>query len=108
ECDEAIDCWVGKLGDSEMEIARKAAYMLGRFGRDNEAAITALVEHLGHSQVEVRLAVVTALDRIATNGSDAAVAKISELEESEAGSGIWNTFAREALPIQSRLRNRSS
>ncbi|MDH5491503.1 MAG: hypothetical protein OEY14_06075 [Myxococcales bacterium] len=108
-CDEALDCWIGKLTDENKLVIRKAAYMIGRLGRDNAAAITALVAQLGHSEAEVRVTVVTALDRIATRaseGAQAAVDRIEELREEEAGRAVWNAFAREALPIQARLRAR--
>jgi hypothetical protein len=108
ECDEDVSCWIGKLGDSDKDKVKKAAYMLGRTGTGNEEAINALVGLLDHNELEVRLAALSALDRIATGGSQAAVDKIEELRETEEGRSIWNNFSREALPTQARLRNRSS
>ena len=105
-CDEDVACWVQKLSDSEGLVVRKAAYMLGRLGRGNEAAQSALVEKLGHRDIEVRLAALMAIDRIASHGSQAAVDRIDELKEQEEGRQIWNQFKREALPIQARLRAR--
>ena len=106
-CDEDISCYIEKLGDSEKEVARKAAFMLGRLGRGNAEVINALVEKLGHSEVEVRLSAVHALDEIAIEGSEAAVEKIEELRETEEGRAIWTQFSREALPIEARLRARA-
>jgi HEAT repeat protein len=105
-CDEDIDCWIGKLGDSEKMVVMKAAYMLGRLGRGNQAAIDALVEKLGFPDVEVRYTALSALDHIAVSGAPAAVAKIDELARTEEGRAIWNQFSSQAIPIQSRLRNR--
>ena len=98
--------YIGKLDDSEQEVVRKAASMLGRLGRGNDQVINALVEKLSHSEAAVRLSAVAALDRVATNGSQAAIDKIDELREQEEGRAIWNEFSREALPIQARLRAR--
>ncbi|MFT5357311.1 MAG: hypothetical protein ACI9KE_004545 [Polyangiales bacterium] len=107
ECDSSIPCYIGKLSDTDVEIARKAAFMLGRLGRGNADVITALVEKLGHPDVAVRLSVVAALDRVATEGSQAAVDKIDELRDTEEGRSVWTNFSREALPIQARLRARA-
>ena len=54
ECDEDVECWTGKLADSDAKIVIKASYMLGRLARGNEAAIVALVEKLGHPDPQVR------------------------------------------------------
>ena len=111
ECDQNVECWVGKLADEDKTVVRKAAYMLGRYGRGNAAAIQALTEKLGHPEIEVRLAAIQALDAAATaetaEATNAAVAKIDELQRTEEGRSIWNNFAREALPIQARLRHRA-
>ena len=106
-CNEDIGCYQGKLEDADMEVARKAAFMLGRLGEGNAEVIAALVEQLDHSEVEVRLSAIHALDEIASEGSEAAVEKIEELRETEEGRAIWNNFAREALPIEARLRARA-
>jgi hypothetical protein len=118
ECNEDLACWIGKLnsaaaGTDEAArtahslLIRKACYMLGRYGRDNEQAIAALVGKLDHATIEVRLAALTAIDRIAVRGNAAAVAKIEDLREHEEGRSIWTNFSREALPTQARLRNRA-
>ncbi len=106
ECDEDLSCWIGKLGNSDPKIAVKASYMLGRLGQGNADAISALVQRLGHPDVQVRFASVQALDHIALEGSPEAVARIDELANSEEGQSVWNQFSQQALPIQSRLRNR--
>ena len=107
ECDENVDCWVSKLESSESLILMKAAYMLGRLGRGNDAAITALVGKLGYPDVEVRFTALKALDRIAVDGAPPAVERIDQLAADEEGTSIWNNFSSQALPIQSRLRNRT-
>ncbi|MEM9068793.1 MAG: HEAT repeat domain-containing protein [Myxococcota bacterium] len=106
ECDADVSCYIGKLSDADKDVVRKAAFMLGRLGRGNEQVITALVDRLNHSEVEVRLSAVAALDRVATAGSQAAIDKIEELRRIEEGRAIWNAFSREALPIEARLRAR--
>ncbi|MCA9581532.1 MAG: HEAT repeat domain-containing protein [Myxococcales bacterium] len=107
ECDTDLACWTKKLEDSDKAVVRKAVYMLGRLGRGKDAAIKALVSKLDSSDLQVRLAVVAALDRIAVKGSPEAVEVIDGLREKEQGQSIWNNFSREALPVQARLRNRS-
>ncbi len=112
ECDEDVGCWVRKLGADDKLVVRKAAYMLGRFGKGNNEAIQQLTERLGHPEIEVRLAVIQALDAAATpqnaEAIQGAVQKIDQLRETEEGRSIWNTFSREALPIQARLRHRAA
>lgn len=103
ECDESIDCWIGKLKDKDKVIVRKAANMLARFGRDNAKAIAGLAERLDHPDLEARVEILSALDFIATKGSAVAVERIDHLEATEDGRSIWNNFKREALPIRSRL-----
>jgi hypothetical protein len=106
ECNVDVACWIRKLEDSQKLVIVKASYMLARLGQGNEDALNALVPKLGHSDIEVRFSVLKAIDAIATNGSPAAVQKIDELQEREDGTSIWNNFATQALPTQSRLRNR--
>jgi HEAT repeat protein len=105
-CNRDVSCWIGKLGDSDKVVQRKAAYMLGRLARDDAKAIEALVGKLDSSEIEVRLAAIASLDRIAIHGSKEAVEKIDGLRETEEGRSIWTQFSREALPIQARLRIR--
>jgi HEAT repeat protein len=107
QCDEKVECWVGKLKDGNKVVVRKAANMLARFGRGNEAAIKALVDQFGNSDLEVRNEALAAVDYLAVKGSDIAVKRIDELEETEGGRSIWNNFKREALPARSRLKARA-
>jgi len=103
ECDENIECWIGKLKAKDKVIVRKAANMLARFGRGNDKAIAGLTEALGHQDLEARVEILSALDFVAIKGSKAAVEKIDQLEATEDGRSIWNNFKREALPVRSRL-----
>jgi HEAT repeat protein len=107
ECDTSVDCWVSKAASTDSTKARKGAYMLGRYARGNEQAIDALVGQLGSPDLGVRLSALMALDRIAKDGSPAAVAKIDELRTREEGQSVWTRFRIEALPVQARLRGRA-
>lgn len=107
ECDVNVSCWAGKLSGSDKALLRKGAYMLGRLARGSAEAEKALVALLGSPQIEVRLAAVSALDRVADKGSDAGVKRITALEEEETGRKVWKDFAREALPIRARLMHRA-
>jgi hypothetical protein len=108
ECDTSVDCWVSKAESPESSLARKGAYMLGRYGSGNQKAIDALVTQLGSEELGVRLSALMATDQIAINGSSAAVTKIDELRVREEGQSVWTRFRGEALPIQARLKSRGS
>ena len=107
ECDQDVACWIRKLDDRNTMVARKAAYMLARYGRGNAQAITALVGKIGHSNEEVRGDVLYAIDILADRGSPEAVAKIDQLRAQEGGRAIWQHVEQLALTTQSRLRNRA-
>lgn len=107
ECDQKLSCWIGKLGSDDKLILRKAATMLGRFGRGNSKAVDALVPLLGHRDLEVRFAALNALDHIAVDGSQKAIDKLEELQDKEQGRSVWNNFKREALPLRYRLKARA-
>ncbi len=107
ECDTKVECWVGKTGDANKVVLRKAANMLGRFGAGNDAAMAGLVKMLENEDLEVRNEALSALDHLAVKGSQLVVDKISELEAREDGRSIWTNFKREALPTRSRLMLRA-
>ncbi|MFZ1866741.1 MAG: HEAT repeat domain-containing protein [Polyangiales bacterium] len=108
ECDTSVDCWISKAASPDSNKARKGSYMLGRYAKGNQKAIDALVGQLGSADLGVRLSALMALDRIAKDGSPAAVAKIDELRTREEGQSVWTRFRIEALPVQARLRGRAS
>jgi HEAT repeat protein len=107
-CNEDVACWIGKLGDSNALIVRKGVFMLGRLGRGNEQAITALIGKLDHRDAQVRLDALYALDTIANTGSQAAVDRIGDLRRAEEGTAIWRQVGTEAVRVQGRLRARMS
>jgi HEAT repeat protein len=107
ECDTSVECWTSKAASPDSAKARKGAYMLGRYAKADAQAIDALVGQLGSPDLGVRLSALMALDRIAKNGSPAAVAKIDELRAREEGQSVWTRFRVEALPVQARLRGRA-
>lgn len=106
ECNEDVACYIGKLSDSEAQVVEKAASMLGRYGRGNAEAITALVGALSHSNIQVRVAAARAIDRIATSGSSEAVEALAEMQANGAGTATWRAFAPIAIPTLARLRAR--
>lgn len=107
ECDQDVACYIGKLSDSEADVVEKAASMLGRYGRGNAEAVTALVGALSHSNVQVRVAAARAIDRIATGGSPEAVEALAEMQANGAGTASWRAFAPIAIPTLARLRARA-
>ncbi len=108
ECDVSVPCWVGKATSSDPVVARKGAYMLGRYGNGQEPAVEALTSQLGNQDIGVRLAALMALDQIAADGAPDAVIKIDELRGREEGQSVWSVFRVEALPVQARLRSRQN
>ena len=108
ECNQDLACWQRKLTDSSGLVARKAAYMVARYGRGNAEAIAALVGQLGHSDSEVRGEVLYALDYAASSGSPEAIARIDELGQQEQGRAIWSRTESLARAIQARLQARTS
>lgn len=107
ECNDDLQCYIGKLGDSNPVVVRKAAYMIARYGRGNEAAINALVEQIDHNDQFVRGDVLYAIDSAATSGSAAAVAEIDRVRGVEEGRSSWNQIKELALAVRARLQART-
>ncbi|MBC7172426.1 MAG: hypothetical protein H5U40_08375, partial [Polyangiaceae bacterium] len=105
-CDMNLGCYIGKLGDSNPLVVRKAIYMVGRLGRGNAQGITGLIEKLNHTDPQVRLDALYALDNVANTGSAEAVARIGDLRQREEGTAIWRQVGGEAIRVQGRLRAR--
>lgn len=103
ECDADVQCYITKLGDSNPTVVSKAAYMIGRYGRGNAAALTALIEHIDHTNIPVRGDVLYAIDWIATSGSPEAVAAIDRVHEVEDGRSSWNQIKGLAMAVRARL-----
>lgn len=108
ECREDLACWQTKLTDASPLVARKAAYMVARFGRGQAPAVAALVGQIGHADEEVRGEILYALDYAATSGSPEAVARIDELAAAESGRAIWSHIESLARAIQARLQARTT
>jgi HEAT repeat protein len=103
ECDEQLPCWVKKLDDKDENVARKAAYMLARLGRNNPTAIAALTAKIDHPKEMVRGDVLSALDYAATKGAPEAVDKIEKLRKAEEGRASWNHIKERAIATQAKL-----
>ncbi|HEX6242730.1 MAG TPA: hypothetical protein VFZ61_17575, partial [Polyangiales bacterium] len=107
ECDMAVPCWAKQLDHKDENVARKATYMLGRLGRGNPDAISALVKKLDDSRELVRGDVLSAIDFAAVKGSPEAVKKIESIRKAEEGRAIWNHVKERALATQARLAART-
>lgn len=106
-CDRDVSCWTKKLAEGDDPNAlMKAASMLARLGRGNGASLEALVKRLDFPHVGVRVAVLRAIDRVATEGSPEALAVLERLEVAEESTKIWNDFAQQALVTRARLAAR--
>lgn len=111
ECDADLECWRRQLESDEALVVRKAAYMIGRYGRGSTDMARALTEHLDHPDLPARIAILFALDHVATaevghDVIDAAIRRITELQTEEGGEASWAVFGREAGPVQARLSHR--
>src|SRR5690606_168220 len=107
QCGEDVQCYIGKLGDSNAIVVRKAAYMIARYGRGNPQALAALIEHIDHDDVEVRGDVPYAIDWVATRGSPEAVAEIERVRTAEEGRSSWTQIQSLAMAVRARLMARS-
>jgi len=107
ECGDNLQCYLGKLADENPMVVRKAAYMIARYGRGNQEAVTQLIEHLDHEDVTVRGDVLYAIDWIATEGSPEAAAEIERIREAEEGRTSWNQIKDLAMAVRARLGARS-
>lgn len=107
ECHEDLQCYIGKLGEDDTMVVRKAAYMVARYGRGNDEAVAALIPLLDHREGQVRADALYALDWVATEGSAEAVAKIDEVKETEEGRSSWNQIKEVAMAIRARLNARA-
>ncbi|MFK7992300.1 MAG: HEAT repeat domain-containing protein [Sandaracinaceae bacterium] len=107
ECDEDLACYIGKLGDDDAMVVRKAAYMIARYGRGNAEAVNALIEHIDHRDQYVRGDVLYALDWVSTSGSPEAVEAIDTVRRTEEGRSSWNQIKDLAMAIRARLLARA-
>lgn len=107
ECHDSLACYRGKLADPNPLVVRKAAYMIGRYGRGNAEAIADLIEQLDHNNTNVRGDVLYAIDWAATHGSPEAVAEIERIGVAEEGRSSWNQIKEVAMAIRARLAARA-
>lgn len=107
ECHDNLGCYVTKLEDENPLVVRKAAYMVGRYGRGNREALSALIEQLAHTNIPVRGDVLYAIDWVATRGSTEAVAEIDRIREEEEGRSSWNQIKEVAMATRARLLARA-
>lgn len=108
ECNDNVQCYIGKLADSNPMVVRKAAYMIGRYGRGNAAALTALIAQLDHDDIPVRGDVLYAIDWVATNGSPEAAAEIERIRTAEEGRSSWTQIQALAIAVRARLQARGT
>ncbi len=81
QCKQDVNCWIGKLTDSQATVREKAAFELGRLG--DAKAVDPLIKVLADNSESVRFAVLWAFDRL---GSSKPVEAIEELVTKEKGS----------------------
>ncbi len=107
QCNDNVQCYVGKLTDANPMVVRKAAYMIARYGRGNAAALTALIDQIDNRDVSARGDVLYAIDWVATHGSAEAVAEIDRIREAEEGRSSWTQIEAVAMAVRARLQARS-
>lgn len=107
DCDTKLACWESKLSAPDAGVVAKAAYMIARYGRGNNAALQALISKLDHPSKDVRADLLYVIDYVADKGSVEAAEKITKLHDAEQGRASWNQIRSLALLTRARLRSRA-
>lgn len=79
ECSSDSACWTKKLEDKSPQVRQRAALELGRAGQ--ASATPALLKHLSDDSLEVRQAVIQAVDWLLDTSKDAEKQALAELEK---------------------------
>lgn len=82
ECRDNVDCWIGKLKDSNKLVRERAAIELGRLG--DPKAIAPLMEALRDQELEPRYAAIASTDWLASNSNEALEAAKKQLDKLDA------------------------
>jgi len=106
ECNTDVACWSRKLSDSSQAVVQKAAYMVARYGRDNDEAIGALVAVLNNRDENSIGEILYAIDHAALHGSAAAVTRLETMRDEGGGTSFWNHIQSLALAVHARLQAR--
>lgn len=106
ECNTDPACWSTKLSDSSQAVVQKAAYMVARYGRGNDTAISALVNVLNNRDENSIGEILYAIDHVALNGSAEAVTRLETMRDEGGGTSFWNHISSLALAVHARLQAR--
>lgn len=106
ECNTDVSCWSGKLSDTNQAVVQKAAYMVARYGRDNNEAISALVAVLNNRDEASIGEILYAIDHAALHGSPEAVTRLETMRDEGGGTSFWNHIQSLALAVHARLQAR--
>jgi hypothetical protein len=102
-------CYRGKLGDSNADTVRKAAYMIAWTTPEagQQAARAALLERINNGDVLVRRSIMTALDMLSPHGCPECVTRITQLIDSERGQESKILSHLDGQLLMTRLRART-
>lgn len=81
ECGKNVDCYGKALGDDKSARSEKAAFMLGRLGRDG---LKYLQKGVAHKETATRFAVLASLTRVAQKGDKDVLKALADQIELEA------------------------
>jgi HEAT repeat protein len=104
ECDQNVDCWVGKL--EQANLGGQAADRLGLLGMQGvEAARTALMAKVDHQEIEVRRAILENVARAHPQGCDACIGRLEAVVAAEEGRQRVAVSHNDIHVIVSRFRH---
>jgi HEAT repeat protein len=103
-------CYVGKLGDTNNDVVRKAAYMIAWTTppADQAAARAAILARINHPDVLVRRSLMVALDRLSPGGCTECVDRLNQLISAEQGQESKILSHLDAQLLISRLHARTA
>jgi hypothetical protein len=110
DCNDGdMACYRTKLGDSNADTVRKAAYMIAWTTPEAQqpAARAALLERINNGDVLVRRSIMTALDMLSPHGCPECIQRITQLIESERGQESKILSHLDGQLLMTRLRART-
>lgn len=110
DCEDGnMACYQSKLGDSNNDVVRKAAYMIAWTTppAQRDAARAAILARIQHPDVLVRRSLMVALDSLSPNGCSECITRLTQLIESERGQESKILSHLDAQLLITRLRSRT-
>lgn len=108
DCNDGdLACYRERLGNTEKNVVRKAAYMIAWTGGDNPAARQALLAQAGNPDLLVRRSIHVAIDALSPHGCAECITRLEQVVADERGQESKSLLHLEAQMLVARLRSRS-